>query len=75
MRTRSCPLSGSSSTRMGKRPWSSGMRSLGLETWKAPAAMKSMWSVFTCPYLVLMVEPSTMGRMSRWTPSRETSGP
>ena len=51
------------------------MRSEGLETWKAPAAMKRMWSVETMPYLVLTVVPSTMGRMSRWTPSRLTSGP
>src|SRR5207253_11511036 len=26
-----------------KRPWSSGIRSDGLETWNAPAAMKRMW--------------------------------
>ena len=32
---------------MGKRPWSSGIRSEGLATWKAPAAMNRMWSVFT----------------------------
>ena len=37
--------------------------------------MKSTWSVRTGPYLVVTVVPSTMGRMSRWTPSRETSGP
>ena len=40
-------MSGSSSTRMGKRPCSSGMRSEALATWNAPAAMKSTWSVFT----------------------------
>ena len=40
---------GVSSTRIGKRPWSSGMRSLGLVMWKAPAAMKRMWSVRTRP--------------------------
>ena len=60
---------------MGKRPWSSGMRSAGLLTWKAPAAMNRTWSVFTGPYLVVTVLPSTMGRMSRCTPSRLTSGP
>src|SRR6266542_4182020 len=45
MRTKSSRVKGSSSTRIGKRPWSSGIRSDGLETWKAPAAMKRMWSV------------------------------
>ena len=65
----------SSSTRIGKRPWNSGIRSDGLETWKAPAAMNRMWSVRTMPYLVLTVEPSTIGSRSRCTPSRETSGP
>ena len=34
-----------------------------------------MWSVRTAPYLVLTVEPSTIGSRSRCTPSRETSGP
>jgi hypothetical protein len=29
----------------------------------------------TIPYFVLTVVPSTIGRMSRWTPSRLTSGP
>src|SRR5438309_767936 len=48
---------------------------VGVETWKAPAAMKRMWSVRTIPYLVVTVEPSTMGRRSRCTPSRDTSGP
>ena len=33
--------SDSSSTRIGKRPCSSGIRSLGFETWNAPAAMNS----------------------------------
>src|SRR5437867_143649 len=75
MRTKSSRVKGSSSTRIGKRPWSSGMRSEGLATWKAPAAMKRTWSVRTIPYLVVTVEPSTMGSKSRWTPSRETSGP
>ena len=75
MRTKSSFVKGSSSTRMGKRPCSSGIRSDGLETWKAPAAMNRMWSVRTMPYLVVTVEPSTMGRRSRCTPSRDTSGP
>ncbi len=37
--------------------------------------MKRTWSVLSGPYLVETVDPSTMGRRSRWTPSRETSGP
>jgi hypothetical protein len=32
----------SSSTRIGKRPCNSGIKSLGLETWKAPAPINSM---------------------------------
>ncbi len=43
--------------------------------WKAPEAMNKMWSVRTMPYLVVTVVPSTMGKRSRCTPSRETSGP
>ena len=34
-----------SSTRIGRRPCSSGSRSDGLATWKAPEAMNRMWSV------------------------------
>ena len=75
IRTKSASVSDLSSTRIGKRPCSSGMRSLGLATWKAPAAMNSTWSVFTIPYLVCTFDPSTIGRRSRCTPSRETSGP
>ncbi len=37
--------------------------------------MNSTWSVLTTPYLVVTDEPSTMGNRSRWTPSRDTSGP
>ena len=37
--------------------------------------MNRMWSVLTIPYFVLTVVPSTIGRMSRCTPSRLTSGP
>ena len=40
IRSKSFAERASSSTRMGKRPWSSGMRSCGLATLKAPAAMK-----------------------------------
>ena len=75
MRTNSSRPSASSSTRIGNRPCSSGIRSDGFETWNAPAAMNRMWSVFTIPYLVFTVVPSTIGRMSRCTPSRLTSGP
>ena len=64
-----------SSTRMGKRPWNSGMRSLGRATLKAPAAMKRMCSVRTEPYRVCTTDPSSSGRRSRWTPSPLTSGP
>jgi hypothetical protein len=42
IRTKSSRPSGSSSTRIGKRPCSSGMRSEGFETWNAPAAMNRM---------------------------------
>src|ERR1700674_9653 len=63
-----------SSTRIGNRPCSSGMRSLGLLIWNAPAPMNRTWSVFTGPYLVITVDPSTIGKMSRCTPSREMSG-
>src|SRR5919106_2112670 len=75
MRTKSSFVKGSSSTRIGKRPCSSGMRSEGLATWKAPAAMNRTWSVRTLPYLVVTAEPSTIGSRSRCTPSRDTSGP
>src|SRR5579862_3649639 len=75
IRTKSASVSGASSTRIGSRPCSSGIRSEGLLTWKAPAAMNSTWSVRTGPYLVVTVEPSMIGRMSRCTPSRDTSGP
>jgi len=51
------------------------MRSFGFATWKAPAATKRTWSVLSGPYFVETVEPSTMGKRSRCTPSRETSGP
>ena len=40
MRTKSARERGSSSTRIGKRPWSSGIRSAGFATWNAPAATK-----------------------------------
>ena len=63
------------STRIGNRPWSSGIRSEGLLIWKAPAARNNTWSVWTTPYLVTTLLPSTIGRISRCTPSLETSGP
>src|SRR4029077_11604072 len=75
MRTKSPTFSESSSTRIGNRPCSSGIRSEGLERLNAPEAMNSTWSVFTGPYLVATVEPSTSGSRSRCTPSRETSAP
>ena len=74
MRKNSSSPSACRFTRMGKRPCSSGTRSEGLHTWKAPLAMNRMWSVFTGPYLVVTVVPSTMGSRSRCTPSRDTSG-
>jgi hypothetical protein len=40
-------VSADSSTRIGKRPCSSGIRSLGLARWNAPEAMNRMWSVRT----------------------------
>ena len=75
MRRRSSRVSAFSSTRIGRRPCSSGSRSEGLATWKAPEAMNRMWSVFTGPYLVETVVPSISGSRSRCTPSRETSAP
>ena len=75
MRTKSSLLSAPSSTRIGKRPCISGIRSLGLARWNAPEAMNRMWSVLIEPYLVLTVEPSTSGSRSRCTPSRLTSAP
>ncbi len=49
MRSKSSAPSDCSSTRIGKRPCISGMRSAGRATWKAPAAMNRMWSVRTTP--------------------------
>src|SRR5881397_3493117 len=42
MRTKSSSVSGCNSTRIGKRPCSSGIRSDGLETWNAQAAMHAL---------------------------------
>ena len=53
-----------SSTRIGNRPCSSGIRSEGLETWKAPAAMNRMWSVAPC-----------RSASARWIPRRWAAGP
>src|SRR5690554_4690022 len=75
MRLKSSGVRALSSTRIGRRPCSSGIRSEGSDRWKAPEAMKRMWSVFTMPYLVETVEPSISGSRSRCTPSRETSPP
>ena len=49
MRSKSSTDSESSSTRIGKRPCSSGIRSEGRARWNAPEAMNRMWSVFTMP--------------------------
>lgn len=53
-----------SSTRIGRRPWSSASMSLGLHWWKAPLQMNRMWSVLTLPNLVLTWLPSMMGSRS-----------
>ena len=52
MRRKSSRVSGLSSTRIGRRPCSSGRRSDGFAVWNAPEAMNRMWSVFTEPCLV-----------------------
>ena len=75
MRAKSSSRNASNSTRIGKRPCNSGIKSDGLATWKAPDAINNIWSVFTMPCLVLTVEPSINGNRSRCTPSRDTSGP
>ena len=75
MALKSSTLRLSNSTRMGKRPCNSGIRSLGLLRWKAPEAINRMWSVLIMPYLVCTVVPSTSGNKSRCTPWRETSPP
>ena len=75
MRRKSSRVSGFSSTRIGRRPCSSGNRSEGLARWNAPEAMNSTWSVLTAPCLVATVVPSISGSRSRCTPSRLTSAP
>jgi len=65
-------VSALSSTLIGRRPCSSGMRSEGLDRWKAPEAMNRMWSVRIMPYLVLTEQPSIRGSRSLWTPSLDT---
>ena len=65
----------SSSTLIGSLPWSSGNKSDGLASWKAPEAINKIWSVLIGPYFVLTVVPSINGNRSRWTPSLETSPP
>ena len=69
------PKATMSSTRIGKRPCSSGIRSDGFERWNAPDAMNSTWSVRSIPYFVVTVVPSTSGSRSRCTPCRDTSTP
>ena len=63
----------SNSTLKGNLPWSSGNKSLGFETWKAPAAINKIWSVEIVPYFVWTSLPSTIGSKSLWTPSFEGS--
>ena len=75
IRLKSSTLSELSSTRIGKRPCNSGIKSEGLTRWNAPDAIKRMWSVLTVPYFVETVQPSIKGSKSRCTPSRETSPP
>ncbi len=75
MRPKSSRVSAFSSTRIGRRPCSSGSRSAGFARWNAPEAMNRMWSVFTAPCLVTTVVPSINGSRSRCTPSRLTSAP
>ena len=65
----------SNSTRIGKRPCNSGIKSDGLLKWNAPEATNKMWSVLIMPYLVCTVVPSTKGNKSRCTPWRDTSAP
>ena len=65
----------SSSTLIGNLPCSSGNKSEGFASWKAPDAMNKIWSVLIGPYFVLTVVPSINGNKSRCTPSRETSPP
>ena len=65
IRLKSSALKDSSSTRSGKRPCHSGIKSLGFETLKAPAAIKRMWVVSITPNFVFTFEPSTIGKISR----------
>ena len=73
--SRSPTSSAFSSTLIGSRPCSSGIRSDGLDKWKAPDAIKRIWSVLIMPNFVETVQPSINGRRSRCTPSLETSAP
>ena len=59
----------------GSGPAAPGSGPTGLLMWNAPLAMNSTWSVFSEPYLVATVQPSTSGSRSRCTPSRDTSAP
>ena len=75
IRRKSSTLRSVNWTRIGKRPCNSGIKSEGLATWKAPEPIKRIWSVEIMPYLVWTSLPSTIGKMSRWTPWRLTSPP
>ncbi len=57
IRTKSSRVRSFSSTRIGKRPCSSGIRSRGFDLWKAPAAMNRMWSVLIAPVTRLNGRP------------------
>src|SRR6185437_10107498 len=57
IRSKSLTDNADSSTRIGRRPCNSGIRSDGLAIENAPEAMNSTWSVLTGPYLVETVEP------------------
>ena len=69
-------VSGSSSTRIGKRPCSSGIRSDGLDdVERAGGDEQHVVGLHRRRTWSCTVEPSTIGSRSRCTPSRETSGP
>ena len=68
---RSRPSSGPAARRgSGTGPAARASGRSACSLWNAPAAMNRMWSVFTGPYLVMTVLPSTIGSRSRCTPCR-----
>ena len=75
IRTKSSLVKLWSSTDTGNLPCNSGIKSSIDDTWNAPAAINKMKSVLIGPYLVTTVLPSTIGKISRCTPSRDTSAP